>query len=157
MRNLTVSRHFSSIYIAVRLYNPTMEFKVVVSDPTAGKSYQKEVKDEAARKLRGINVGEEIDGAIIGLEGYKLAITGGSDRSGFPMKQGVHGSAAARVLMDSGVGYNPKRVVRTRKRVRGERIDEDITQVNTIVVKAGKKTLEELLGAPKEAAAPKEE
>ncbi|RLI86454.1 MAG: 30S ribosomal protein S6e [Candidatus Altiarchaeales archaeon] len=123
-----------------------MEFKVVISDQESGRSYQREIKDEKAARLRNLKIGDEFDGSIVGLTGYTLKITGGSDKSGFPMKKGVHGTQKPRILMRSGVGYKPRRDVRKRKRVRGERIDEDIVQINTKVVKRAKKSIVELLG-----------
>ena len=127
-----------------------MEFKVVLSDPKTGKSYQREVKDEKAKKLNNLIVGNEFDGSIMGLAGYKLLITGGSDKSGFPLKKGVHGTASPKVLMAGGVGYNPKAVVRKRKRVRGERIADDVAQVNTKISRYGREDIEVLLGIKKE-------
>lgn len=118
----------------------------MISDPESGRSYQRDIKDEKAARLRNLVVGNEFDGSIVGLTGYSLKITGGSDKSGFPMKKGVHGTQKPRVLMKAGVGYNPKRDVRKRKRVRGEKIYDDIVQVNTMVVKRAKKGIEELLG-----------
>ena len=123
-----------------------MEFKIVVSDPESGKSYQREIKDDKAVRLKGLNVGDEFDGTILGLGGYKLEITGGSDKSGFPMKKGVHGIHRAMILMSGGVGYNPKKSVRKRKRVRGEKIDADIVQINAKISTRGRKDVEELLG-----------
>ena len=118
----------------------------MISDSESGKSYQRDIKDEKAARLRNLIVGDEFDGSVVGLTGYSLKITGGSDKSGFPMKKGVHGTQKPRVLMKAGVGYRPKGDVRKRKRVRGEKIDGDIVQVNTIVVKRAKKGIEELLG-----------
>lgn len=139
-----------------------MEFKVVVSDPESGKSYQREVKDEKASRIAALKLGDEFDGVLVGLVGYTLKITGGSDKAGFPMKKGVQGMKRAMILMESGVGYKPKTAVRVRKRVRGEKIAEDVVQINTAVTKKGGKGIEELLGIvaePKEgeAAAPAED
>lgn len=128
-----------------------MELRLVISDPESGKSYQSELKDEKAKRLKNLKIGDAFDGGIIGLNGYKLAITGGSDKAGFPMKKGVHGTKAARILMAGGVGYNPERDVRKRKRVRGEEIGEDIIQINTKITQRSEKSIEELLGIkPKE-------
>ncbi|ODS42558.1 MAG: 30S ribosomal protein S6e [Candidatus Altiarchaeales archaeon IMC4] len=121
-----------------------MEFKVVISDQKTGKSYQKEIKDEKAKRLDGLVVGSEIDGSMVGLDGYKLKITGGSDKSGFPMKKGVHGTGRAKVMMAGGIGYNPGTAVRKRKTVRAEKIAKDIVQINTLVTKEGGKKLEEI-------------
>ena len=128
-----------------------MEFKVVVSDPESGKSYQREVKEDKANRIGTLKLGDEFDGAFVGLAGYTLKITGGSDKAGFPMKKGVPGMKRAKILMKEGVGYNPKSSVRVRKRVRGEKIGDDVVQVNTMVVKRAKKSIEELFGIVAEA------
>jgi len=127
-----------------------MELKVVVSDPETGKSYQREVKDDRARHMKGLKIGSEFDGAVVGLSDYKLVLTGGSDKSGFPMKKGVHGMAREKVLTKGGVGYNPIKKERIRKRVRAEVVAEDIAQVNAKIVKKGKVTVEEAFGIKKE-------
>ncbi len=126
-----------------------MEYKINISNSKTGKSYQREVKDEKAERLNGARIGESFDGSIVGLSGYTLEITGGSDKSGFPMKKGVRGSSRVRILLKQGTGYRPESRVRKKKTVRGERIDGDIIQINTRVVKEGKKSIEELLGAGK--------
>ncbi|MEM2918519.1 MAG: 30S ribosomal protein S6e [Candidatus Altiarchaeota archaeon] len=126
-----------------------MEFKVVISDPETGKSYNRIIKDVEAQKLIGKKIGEEIDGNFLGLIGYKLRITGGSDKSGFPMKKGVH-KPVERVLISKGSGYRAKKKVRKRKRVRGETISSDITQVNTVITKKGTKNIEEIFGISKQ-------
>ena len=124
-----------------------MELKIVISDPETGRAYQQELKDDRAIRFKGKKLGDEISGSVLGLEGYTLKITGGSDRCGFPIKPGVHGTARPKILMTGGIGYHPTRRVRSKKRVRGESIDADITQVNTTVVKKGRKDIAELLGA----------
>lgn len=123
-----------------------MDYKVVVSDPETGKSYQREVRDEAARRLVGLKVGSELDGGLLGLAGYRLLVTGGSDRSGFPMRKGVHGTVRSMVLTRGGVGYRPVREERIRKRLRGEVVGEDVIQINTKVVKKGGTSIEEAFG-----------
>ena len=124
-----------------------MEFKVVVSDPQSGKSYQREVKDDKAPRLVNMKVGDEFDGGLVGLPGYSLKITGGSDKAGFPMKKGIQGFKRARVLMNKGVGYKPEEAIRKRKLVRGEVIADDIVQINSSIVKRGPKAVEELYPA----------
>lgn len=125
-----------------------MEFKVIISDPS-GKSYQREIKEPEASGFRNKRIGDEFEGKLIGLEGYKLKITGGSDKSGFPMKPGLH-KPEGRILMKEGVGYRKKRRERKRKRLIGEFITENTVQINTKVVEKGKKEIEELLGIKKE-------
>lgn len=127
-----------------------MEFKIVISDPKSRRSHQQEVKDERAKKFMNLSIGSEFDGSIIGLTGYKLLITGGSDKGGFPMRKGVHGTSRPKLLLTGGVGYNPVSSIRRRKRVRGEVILEDIVQINTKIIGYGKKSIEELLGFSKQ-------
>jgi small subunit ribosomal protein S6e len=126
-----------------------MEYKVVVSDPKSGKSYQVSVKDEQAKKLRGKKIGDDVDGAVLGLPGYRLEVTGGSDRGGFAMKDGVHGAVATRILMDKGVGYKARSGSRARRRIHGEAVGDDIVQVNTKITGYGSKAVEDLLGVGK--------
>jgi len=119
------------------------KFKVVVSDDS-GKSYQLEVETSA---LIGKKIGDIIDGSLIGLDGYKLKITGGSDRCGFPMRPDIPGTGVKKVLLSKGPGYRPKeKGVRKRKSVRGNTISEDIVQVNTKIVEYGDKPITELIG-----------
>ncbi len=124
-----------------------MELKVVISDPETGKAYQQELKDDRAVRFKGKKLGDEISGSVLGMEGYTLKITGGSDNCGFPIKPGVHGTARPKILMTGGIGYHPKRRARSKKRVRGESINEDIVQVNTKIIKKGRKKIEGLIGA----------
>ena len=49
------------------------DFKVVVSDPKT-KSYQFDVKGPEANKFIGKIIGQDIDGSVVGLSGYKLEI-----------------------------------------------------------------------------------
>ncbi len=125
-----------------------MNVKFVISDPKSGKAYQKEVDQKKIIGLFGHKIGDEFDAGIIDLPGYRLKITGGSDKDGFPMKKGVEGAGRKRLLLAGGVGYNPKeKGVKRRKTVRGEVLSEDIVQINCVVVKEGKKKLDELLSA----------
>ena len=74
------------------------QFKLVVSD-TKGRSIAQELKDRAAQPLVGINIGGIIDASVIGVAGGKLKVTGGSDRSGTPMRADVHGGVKKYVLL----------------------------------------------------------
>ena len=103
--------------------------KLTVSD-TKGKSVTKELKDSDANPLLGLEIGKETDASIVGLSG-KLKITGGSDKSGVPMRSDVHGSARKRVLLSKGVGLQDVEIgQRVRKLMRGNTISEEIYQVN---------------------------
>ena len=127
-------------------------FKLTVSD-VKGKSVTKEVKDADANLLLGLQVGSELDAAIVGLSG-KLKITGGSDKSGVPMRSDFHSPARKYILLTKGVGLqDTEKGLRKRKLVRGNTISDEIFQVNCRL--DGEIKTEE---APKEEAkAPKEE
>lgn len=123
-------------------------FKLVVS--RGSKSWQIE-KDQKECPLLGKRIGEAIDGASFGLDGYTLEITGGSDKDGFPMRRDVEGLVRRQTVLEGGVGYKPKyRGTRKRKTIRGNTISPEIVQINLKVSKAGAKPLEELLGKKEE-------
>ena len=74
-----------------------------------------------------------------------MKLTGGSDGSGFPMSEEVHGSAKKLILTSDGVGFNATRSgERRRKYVRGNTYSTEIVQVNTMVKTAGASPLEQL-------------
>ena len=130
-------------------------FKFVISDPETRKSYQLELDQTKASGLIGKKINDDFDGDLLGLSGYTLKITGGSDKDGFPMHHLVQGSVRKRVLLSGLPGFHTeKKGERKRKTVRGNTISADIAQVNAKVVKKGIKPLEEILPSkPK----PKEE
>lgn len=119
--------------------------KIVVGEKS-GKSYQVEIPKEKDAMLVGKKIGEEFDGGLVGAAGYTLKITGGSDISGFPMRDDVSGSRRASVVLSSGVGFRPKeRGQRARKTVHSHTVDSFVVQLNTVVVKAGAEPLEKLM------------
>ena len=104
-------------------------FKLTVSD-VKGKSVTKELKDSDANPLLGLQLGNETDAAIVGLNG-KLKLTGGSDKSGVPMRNDVHGAARKYVLLSKGVGLQDAETgQRVRKLMRGNTVSEEIYQIN---------------------------
>lgn len=122
--------------------------KIIVGT-TDGKTIQEELED--ASQVVGKSMGEEIDGGIIGLKGYSLEVTGGSDKSGFPMRATIDGSERKKVLIEQGQGINEEENgVRRRKTVRGNMVSTNIEQLNTKVVEEGSKPVEELLGEDEE-------
>ena len=122
-------------------------FKVCIADPKTSKTYQKEVKDDGASALMGLNIGEAVKGEALGLEGYELVVTGGSDFCGFPMRRGIMG-VRKKISAYGGVGFpGMKHGMRKRKTVCGHKINEKISQVNLKVTKAGTKKLETLVPA----------
>ncbi|MGC8812011.1 MAG: 30S ribosomal protein S6e [Candidatus Aenigmatarchaeota archaeon] len=121
-------------------------WKFVIADPETRKTYQLEVDQAKALGLIGKKIGDEFNGDIIGLPGYGLKITGGTDKDGFPMHPKVKGMGRERVLLSSPPCFHPvKEGERRRKTVRGNTISEDIAQINCKIVKKGEKPIEELV------------
>jgi small subunit ribosomal protein S6e len=106
-----------------------VNFKLTISD-IKGKSISKELKDSDANPLLGLQLGNETDAVIVGLSG-KLKLTGGSDKSGVPMRNDIHGAARKYVLLSKGVGLQDAETgQRVRKLMRGNTVSEEIYQVN---------------------------
>ena len=107
---------------------------LIVSNPD-GTSQRVEIEDAQLRPLVGTRIGQTIDGALAGMQGYKLKFTGGTDKDGVPMRPDVHGSARANIVLSGGVGYKPKeKGLQKRKVVRGNTISTETTFLNFSVV-----------------------
>jgi small subunit ribosomal protein S6e len=126
------------------------KFKIVLSDPQAGNSSVVELEEARATPLIGRRVGEVMDGTALNLAGYKIQITGGSDKDGFPMNPSVHGGVRRRVVLSGGVGFTPKEHgMRKRKTVRGNVITDEIVQINLKIVERPKGAKETKKTLPK--------
>ena len=109
-------------------------FKLVVSDRT-GKSSSREIKDISAQPLLGSRIGDVLDSSIIGVSSGKMKITGGSDKSGTPMRADVHGGVKKYVLLSRGVGMKTHTEgARIRKLIRGNLVTDEIYQLNCSLV-----------------------
>lgn len=106
------------------------------------KAWQIAVPEDVAIRLSGLEIGDVFDGSIIGFEGIKLKIRGGSDATGIPMHPGVPGSGKKAVLLSGPPGFHPReRGERRRKLVRGrvvpdprgERRKTALAQLNVVV------------------------
>ena len=123
------------------------DFTVAVADPDDGTTYQVEVDGQDANRFVGREIGEEVDGGAVGLSGYTLSITGGSDDTGRPMRDDVRGTELKSVLLAGGTGYDPGREgERNRVTVRGREVSDGIRQVNARIVSRGDDSPAELLG-----------
>ncbi|PSP67495.1 30S ribosomal protein S6e [Halobacteriales archaeon QS_1_69_70] len=127
------------------------DFQVVVGDPDEGTTYAVDVDGQDANRFVGRSVGETVDGDAVGLAGYELEITGGSDTSGRPMREDVGGTETAAILLEGGVGFDPT-VDGERKRVtvRGAEISEETRQINAKIVARGDDAIDDLLGGEEE-------
>ena len=129
--------------------------KMVISEPATRKAYQVEIDDTKVSVLIGKRIGEEVSGDSLGVSGYSLKITGGSDNDGFPMRPEIPGSSRKALMMKGPPGFNPKLKGQVRRKlVCGNTVSQSISQVNVKVIKAGDKKLEEVLGVKEK---PKEE
>jgi len=116
--------------------------KLNISFPANGTQKLIEVDDE--RKLRVFmdrRMGAEVSGDSVGDEfkGYIFKITGGNDKQGFPMKQGVMQPTRVRLLLSEGHScYRPRRTgERKRKSVRGCIVGMDLSVLALSIVKQG--------------------
>ena len=133
-------------------------FKFVISSKV-GKAYQVEKEQNTCAALMGKTIGNEFSGDLIGLNGYTLVITGGSDKDGFAMRNDIEGVVRKRFLLIKGVGFKgtkrrDKKIVKLdglkrKKTLRGNTLADDIVQINCIVSKEGSEKLEKLLGGKK--------
>ncbi|NPA76025.1 MAG: 30S ribosomal protein S6e [Euryarchaeota archaeon] len=122
------------------------EFKVVINDPKTGRSYKREISGTKANSLIGKRIREEIDGVFVDLPGYRLQITGGTDKDGFPMRPNLRGSVRKKLLLKGGIGFHPTRKgMRKRKMVRGNTVSAEIVQINMKIVQYGPKPIEEAI------------
>lgn len=159
------SKNFLNLNILYILLKHNFKFgdslavwKIVVSNPENRKSYQIEVDQSKAVGLSGKKIGEEFEGDLLGLVGYTLKITGGTDKDGFPMHPSVRGMGRKKVLLAGLPGFHPKlKGQRKRKMVRGDVISTDLAQINVKVVKKGVQPLEQLLPSKKKEEKPKGE
>ena len=124
--------------------------KIVYSDKKTGKTAQIDVEKEREALLLGRKIDEIIDGSAIGLEGYKLKITGLSDSMGTPSRKEIEGTRKARPLLGRAPGIrSAKSGFRRKKLIRGNTVSADTSQVNTVIVEYGSKPADELF-KPKE-------
>lgn len=107
-----------------------VQFKVVISD-SKGRSVSQELKDKVANPLLGLKIGDVIDANVVGINDGKMQITGGSDKSGTPMRPDLHGGVKKYILLARGIGMrNRNPGIRIRKLIRGNMITEEIYQLN---------------------------
>lgn len=127
--------------------------KIVFSE--GNQSFQKDYEGKA---LIAKKIGDEFEGGIIGLEGYKLKITGGSARDGSPMHPSIAGQKRVKAILGSGVGarHLPKGK-KVKKGVAGNAVSENTAQLNAKIIAKGSKTLAELGFTPKPKEAKAEE
>lgn len=126
--------------------------KLIIADPSTGGVKSVEIEDDFLRKanLGDYRMGQEIDGHTFGeaFSGYKFRISGGQDKDGFPMKQGVMTASRVRLLLKPGTtGFQMWRArtgERKRRSVRGCILGMDLSAIDLVVAKKGDKEIEGL-------------
>jgi len=120
--------------------------KLNISCPSTG--CQKPIAIDDEKKLSifyGRRMGQEVEGDALGDEfkGYVFKITGGNDKDGFSMKQGVLVQGRVRLLMKAGHKcYRPRRAgERKRKSVRGCIVGSDLSVIALAIVKIGEQQI----------------
>jgi len=120
--------------------------KFNIANPATGQ--QKLIDIDEERRYRAFydkRLSQEVPGDSIGDEwkGYIFRITGGNDKQGFPMKQGVLLPHRVRLLLADGHScYRPRRTgERKRKSVRGCIVGPDIAVLSLVVVKKGEQEI----------------
>jgi len=124
--------------------------RLVLSNPEDGTAKTITLDPRVFSLFVGKKIGDELDGSVIGLKGYRIRITGGTDKDGFPMRPDVGGPRRVRILLSGGVGFHPKekppskkkkrrqlrrkKGLRRRKMVRGNAISPEIVQINAVLV-----------------------
>ena len=133
-----------------------VDFKAIVNDVKTGKSYNVAVSGHHANSLIGVNIGEVVDGVFVGLPGYKVKITGGSDGDGTPMRADLPGNKRVKLLLSDGKGFHEVyHGERKRTAIRGSAISAEIVQINMCIAEYGPKSIEECFN-PSEGDAPAE-
>ena len=123
-----------------------VEFKAIISNPKDGKTFQTIVTGHHANSLIGKQIGDEFDGIFVSLPGYKLILTGGSDKDGVPMRKDLPGPRRKKILISQSIGFHPTRHgMRRRKTMRGNTISPDISQINMKITHFGPKKLADLI------------
>jgi ribosomal protein S6E (S10) len=105
---------------------------------------QKIIEIDDERRLQQLferRMAQEMDGGVLGEEyaGFIFRISGGNDKQGFPMRQGVLTNTRVRLLCQKGhKAYRPRRAgERKRKSVRGCIVGHDIAVLNLVVTQVG--------------------
>ena len=123
-----------------------VEFKVIINDIKNGKSHQVQISGHHANSLIGKKIGDEVDGIFVQLPGYKLILSGGTDKNGFPMRKDFPGMGRRRLLLSKSKGFNAKENgLRKKKSIRGNTINQDIVQINMKVTKYSSKPIDKLI------------
>jgi small subunit ribosomal protein S6e len=116
--------------------------KLNISYPPNGTQKTFDFEDEnAVRPFYEKRIAAEVPADTLGDEwkGYVLRISGGNDKQGFPMRQGVLTNKRVKLLMSKGhSGYRQRRAgERKKKSARGCVVDSNLSVLACVIVKKG--------------------
>jgi len=117
--------------------------RVNIAYPQYGTQQKIEVDDD--KKLRIFfdkRMGEEVPADSLGeqFKGYVFKITGGFDKEGFAMKQGIMKQGRVRILLDGTTGFfhrQKRHGSRKKKSIRGCIVGSDMSTINVVITKKG--------------------
>lgn len=116
--------------------------KFNIANPSTGQIKCIEIDDE--KKILPFydkRMGSEVEGAVLGDEfaGYIFRVTGGNDKQGFPMKQGIFAASRVRLLLKKTcTTYRQRRTgERKRKSCRGCIVGPDLAVIQLSILKKG--------------------
>lgn len=123
--------------------------KLNISNPATGAQKLIDIDDD--KKLRPFmdkRISQEVDASCLGNEwkGYVVRISGGNDKQGFPMKQGILTNNRVRLLLARGHScYRERRSgERRRKSVKGCIVDSNLSVISLVIVKKGEQEIDGL-------------
>ena len=144
-------------------------FVAVVNDTdpkSAGRAYSIEISGSNYNQFVGKRIGDVVDGHFVGtgdttMPGYKLEITGGSDKIGTPMRKDLDGGHRKAILVTASIGFKGHSIVnkkgqryrtkhhgmRKRRQFRGNTITNDTRQINLKVIEKGNRSLSDIFAA----------
>jgi len=116
--------------------------KYNIANPVTGQTKIIDIDDDKInRHFNDRRMGSDVDGDVLGEEfkGYTLRITGGNDKQGFTMKQGILVNGRVRILLKKRTTlYRPRRTgERKRKSVRGCICGPDLSVITLKVLEKG--------------------
>jgi small subunit ribosomal protein S6e len=120
--------------------------KLNISYPPNGTQKTFEIEDETrVRPFYEKRISAEVPADTLGDEwkGYVLRISGGNDKQGFPMRQGVLTNKRVKLLMSKGhSGYRPRRKgERKKKSARGCIVDANLSVISCVVIAKGEQDI----------------
>ncbi|EZG61134.1 40S ribosomal protein S6 [Gregarina niphandrodes] len=123
--------------------------KLNVSSPEHGKVVTVDIDDEKLLlPFYEKRIGAEVPADTLGdqWKGYVLRVTGGNDKQGFPMMQGVLTNHRVRLLLRKGMPCfrERRKGAARRKSVRGCIVASDLSALNLTIAKKGDNVIENL-------------